>query len=299
MRTFLGGPCARAAIRPVTLTGFVLGFFLGACGTSAGEATPSVSVDTPAPTTATTAAAAVATEPATSPPPSPLTVVAIGDSFVASSSWPKLYASEVESTLGRPTELDVSLARAGGGPRLPAVRDSDRARSKISEADILIIQPQPGFAASPPMRAYLDGTCGGDHNTDCFTTAAADYRTYLEEYLDLIASLTGDETPIRVITTGTWGMDAFHPRLRAEDPAKLDDLIGLVDMLMAVVESEAEERSIPVIDVNTAFNGPDHRQLAPDDYLIVDRLHLADAGSAVVVQLLVEAGFAPLDGEIG
>lgn len=225
--------------------------------------------------------------------------MAIGDSFVAASTWPELYASEVESALGRPTELDTSLAAFGGGPRLHAIRDNDEAKSKISEADILVIQPQPGFAAAPPMRAYMNGSCGGDQNTDCFTAAAEDYETYVEEYLDLIASLVAEDTPVRVITTGTWGMDAFHPRLRAEDPTKLDDLIGLVSMLMTVVESEAQERAIPVIDVNTAFNGPDHRQLAPDDYLISDGMHLADAGSAVVAQLLAEAGFAPLNGNTG
>lgn len=246
----------------------------------------------------TRAAAATAGSESASPPTTvlarpPLTVLAIGDSFVKWSTWPELYAAAVEAELGRPTELDTSLAAGGAGPRLPVIRDDENAHDRIRAADIVVVQPEPGFVGAP-MNQYLAGVCGGDSNTDCFAPAADDYRGYVTEYLDLIVSLASDDAEIRVITTGTWGIDGFHPRLRAEDPAKLHDLIDLVDQFMAVVTSEANSRGIAVIDVNTAFTGSDHRQLAPDGYLVADGLHLDDAGSEVVAQLLVETGFGQL-----
>lgn len=293
MGTLLGRTSVRAASRALAMV--VLGLLVGACGTDGGESTAALSVESTASTDAPVRSVRPTVEPPESSSPSPLTVLAIGDSFVAWSSWPELYANAVESALGRPTELDTSLAAGGASPRLDVIRGDPRAHARIHAADVIVVQPEPGFAAAP-MSAYLAETCGGDANTACFATAADDYRTYVAEYLDLITSLSTDQTAIRVVLTGTWGIDGFHPRLREEDPATRHDLIALVDELMAVVESEAQARSIPVIDVNTAFNGPDHRQPAPDDYLVADRLHLDDAGSVVVAQLLAEAGFAPLGG---
>lgn len=283
----------RTSLTVATVTALAT-LVLGACGDGGGDATATQSHDATPSTVSTTSVVQAVPSSESSASPPPVTVLALGDSFVALSSWPELYAAKVESALGRHVELDTSLARAGAGPRLDAIRDNDGAHARIRAADIIVVQPEPGFAAAP-MRSYLAGTCGGVANTDCFTAAADEYRTFVTEYLDLIESLATEEAVIRIITTGTWGIDGFHPQLREEDTTKLHDLIGLVDELMAVVESEALARSIPLVDVNTAFNGPDHRQLAPDGYLRADRLHLDDAGSAVVAQLLTEAGFAPLD----
>ena len=133
----------------------------------------------------------------------------------------------------------------------------------------------------------------GAAGLQCFRDTATDYRAYTDEYLDLLVSLAQPGTIIRVARTATWGPDGFYPDLRVDDPAALTDFIGLMIAMMEEVRSSADAREIPSIDVGAAFNGPEYTELAPDDYLVADRLHLADTGSQVVAQLLADLGFEP------
>ena len=63
--------------------------------------------------------------------------------------------------------------------------------------------------------------------------------------------------------------------------------------MMKETEKAASSRGILTIDVSAAFNGPTYKDLAPDDYLVADRIHLAERGSEVVAELLHELGYEP------
>lgn len=224
-----------------------------------------------------------------------LDLVVVGDSFVGWSDWPEMYADLASDTLGIPVVVDESLAASGPPRRLDQIKDSERSQDVIRSAEILVVQPQPGFAAEPVFRAYFDGECGGEDNSECFAAAAEAYRSYSNEYFDLLLELVNPGTIVRVAVTGTWGPDGFYPELRENDPEALFALIAGIHTIMTETENAAAARGIPTIDVNAAFNGSTYRELAPLDYLVADRLHLADKGSEVVAELLHQLGYDPTD----
>ena len=198
----------------------------------------------------------------------------------------------IEAETGPPVELHSDLAVAGGGPRLGVIKDSEVALDLIRDAEVIVIQPEPGAAASA-WNSYFAGECGGDECLQCFRDSASAHRDFVDEYLDLLLELVQPGTIIRAVRTYTWGPDGFEPSLREDDPETLNVLIhGLVAMSNEA-ELSAVEHGIPTVDAGATFNGPDYRDLAPEDYLQSDRVHLADEGSRVVADLLDALGYEP------
>ena len=78
-----------------------------------------------------------------------------------------------------------------------------------------------------------------------------------------------------------------------EDPEALDAMIEGILTIMTEAENAAAARGILTIDVSAAFNGPTYRDTAPEDYLVADRIHLAEKGSQVVAELLHQLGYEP------
>jgi len=204
-----------------------------------------------------------------------------------------MYAALVSDTLGVTVALDESLAGPGTPRRLDQLVGSDSARDVVASAEILIVQPQPGWAAGPAFNAYFAGECGGEANTDCLVSLAEEYSAYANEYYDVLLDLVAPGTIIRVASTASWGPEGFYPNLREDEPEVLFLFIDAVVAMMEESERAAETRGIPTIDVSAAFNGPDYREPAPDDYLVADRLHLDHRGSEIVVELLHELGYEP------
>ena len=233
------------------------------------------------------------TEPTSTALGSSLDLVVVGDSFVGWSEWPEMYAALVSDTLGVSVVLDESLAGPGTPRRLDQILGSESAQDVIVSAEILIVQPQPGWAAGPGFNAYFAGECGGEDNTDCLVSLADEYSAYANEYFDLLLDLVAPGTIMRVASTASWGPDGFYPNLREDDPEVLFLFIDTVVAMMKKSEHAAAARGIPTIDVSAAFNGPDYKEPAPDDYLVADRLHLDRKGSEIVAELLDELGYEP------
>jgi hypothetical protein len=114
--------------------------------------------------------------------------------------------------------VDESLAGPGAPRRLDQIRSSERAQQVIASADILVVQPQPGWVAAPAFNSYLHGECGGTNNTDCLDSAKDEYSAYANEYFDLLLELVNPGTIIRVATTASWGPDGFYPRFDETTP---------------------------------------------------------------------------------
>jgi hypothetical protein len=279
----IGARTKLLAVR-LTLVGLLAVSMATACTGEPGVA------DTPL--DSTTAAALTST---TSRDPSsdsePLRLIAIGDSFVAWSDWPAMYARLASSHFGVPVEYDASLAGTGVPSRLEWIQASDTARETIGAADLIVVQPQPGWVAAPMFDSYLNEDCGGTTNTDCFTATAKTYRQYMDDYLDLITDLIGPETVIRVVLTGSWALEGFYPGLRTSDPDQFRGLTDGLRLLMEQAAGAAEQRGIAVLDVNSAFNGTDYQHATPDGYLVGDDIHLAELGSEQVAELLDSLGY--------
>lgn len=241
---------------------------------------------------AATSVAAAAAEPTPSPWPGPsIDLVVVGDSFVGWSAWPEMYAALASDALGVPVALDRSLAGPGTPRRLDQISRSESAQAAITSAEILVVQPQPGWAAGPAFDAYLRGDCGGEANTDCLTALPDEFHAYANDYFDLLLDLVAPGTLIRVANTATWAPEGFYPDLREDDPNTLFRFIDAVAGMMQGSREAAAARGIPTIDVSAAFNGSDYHQQAPDDYLVADRVHLAEQGSQIVAELLHQHGY--------
>ncbi len=223
----------------------------------------------------------------------PIDLVVVGDSFVGWSEWPEMYAALAAESLNASVVVDQSLAGPGTPRRMDQLLESDSARDVIASAEILVVQPQPGWAAGPAFNSYFGGECGGEANTDCLVAIVDDFRAYTNEYFDLLLDLVEPGTIIRVANTATWAPEGFYPTLRKEDPDTLFRFIDTVAAMMLESEQAAKERNILVIDVSAAFNGPDYHAPAPADFLAADRLHLAEKGSEVVAELLHQLGYQP------
>lgn len=250
------------------------------------------SVTASPPTTTTPSTNPEAEEPTTTTGPT-IDLVVVGDSFVGWSEWPEMYAAFASDALGASVVLNQSLAGPGTPRRLDQLLESEPARDVIVSAEILVVQPQPGWAAGPAFNSYFDGECGGESNTDCLVAVADDFGAYVDEYYDVLLDLAEPGTIIRVTNTATWAPEGFYPTLREDDPDTLARFVDAVAAMMRESKQAAEARNIPVIDVSAAFNGPDYHAPAPDDFLVADRIHLAQKGSAIVAELLHELGYQP------
>lgn len=268
-------PSFRRSFRPMICAAFMI---LASCGVGdSGSSLPDMPTTTPVNASTSLAPA--------------LDLVVVGDSFVGWSDWPEMYASFAAEALGVSVVVDESLAGPGTPRRLDQLLRSDSARDVIASAEILVVQPQPGWAAGPAFNDYFAGECGGDDNTDCLESLAVAFGSYAAEYFDLLLDLAPPGTIIRVVSTASWAPEGYYPNLREDDPESLARLTAAVVSMMQESERAAAERGIPTIDVGAAFNGPDYQQPAPEGYLVPDRLHLDHRGSEIVAELLHELGY--------
>lgn len=287
---------------------FILGLLFLAAGCSAGGQASSRIAETPAIEGAAPATTAPADEPpaqvaavaAASTPtvedgtdepaePPPLKLVVLGDSFAGWSTWPEMYADLMSVALGVDVVADKTVTGTGV-PRLDFLEQNDWARETVGAADVVVVQPQAGFAARPMFEELLMGGCESGHE-DCFAPHLAAYRSYVEDYFDLLLELIGETAMVRIVSAASWAPDGFYTSQIEDDPDLRPILIGGVIAMMDEVRAAATARGLVFVDVNAAFNGPDYLDVAPDEYLKSDRLHLSEAGSLVVADLLHDVGY--------
>jgi hypothetical protein len=201
-----------------------------------------------------------------------------------------MYADYISEALDVDVVVDETLAGPGTPRRLAQLEKSDDAQDTIRAADVLVIQPQAGDAAMPMFNDLLNGECVLVPR-DCFAPHVTDYRDYVEEYFDLVLELAKEDALIRIVSAASWAPDGFYSSQIRDDPDLRPILIGGVVALMDEARVAAEARGLAFIDVNAAFNGPDYLDVAPDEYLRSDLLHLAEPGSRVVADLLHDVGY--------
>lgn len=261
----------------------------GSAANSSSEVAPRGSVAqqgvTPAPTTVPTSPSA-----AVAPATGPLDVVGIGDSFIGWSTVVEQFAELLAEERGAAVSVDKIAGQTTN--RLDYLRTADSAKALLSEAEIVIVQPQPGPPAAPAFRLHFLGDCGGEDGRDCFRSALEDFEAYIGDLLDEVITMTPDETEILVTLAGVWGVAAFYPRLEESDPATYRLFVDHVLAIQDLSAEAATDRDIRTVDVSLAFHGPDPYQPAHEDYLLPDRAHPSAEGSRVVAELLLAASAA-------
>lgn len=222
--------------------------------------------------------------------------VALGSSFTGWASWPETYASFIEEDLGvRVTYYDKTINSLHSDTLLELIRNDDELRDLLANAEVITF----GAAFSEwetPVMTYAKGRdCGGVDNQDCLREALADTVERTEAIFDELVVLRGpDEALMSAFKIGTWLVELFCEW----DSECWRVLAGYFLDLFDSIERIAEERDIRVVDALEALHAPGVYE-APmnQNYLVADRTHLSEEGSAVVANLLRDLGYEPATGE--
>lgn len=298
MTTKLKSATHRMSHPPMTflLAGIaVAGLLAGACSTTDTTTTSTAEVPEPQSATADEAAAAESVEPDAIAEPAPVTfesdpgeepwdLVGIGDSFIGWSTVAEQYAELLGEHLG--VEINVAKIVNPTMNRLEYLRTHDAAQDLLADAEIVVVQPQPGPPSLAAWGPYFAGECGGADDQECFRTALADFDLYIGELFDELIAATRDDTVIMATLVGAWGVAAFNPGIAEDDPDAYRILVNHVINLQQLAAAAAADRGIATVDVSLAFHGPDYHQPAAEAYLLPDRTHPSDEGSRVVAELL-------------
>lgn len=260
---------------------------IAACGDT-GTTTTEASVATTTPPASTTTRPATTTT--TPPGATPVSLVALGDSFVAWSDWPEFLANDLEMLWATQVVLDDSFAAPGpAAAHEPDLLTTDEtAREAFAAADILVLEPRP-LVAPAAMNAFVRDACGEEGSRGCLDAALEEMQGYTQAYLDLVADLVDDDARVVVVLIGSWPVDALYPDLRNDDPESHESLSTFVYDLMRIVEGVAAGHDMLVVDIGAVFNGPDYLDPMDPAYLVADRLHLSEDGSRIVADAVLAA----------
>jgi hypothetical protein len=270
---------------------------LAACGPAPGAAPSSIYAGSPAPSTANSSVAASATNAASG---YEWLVVTFGDSFADPSGWPMTLAEMVAADRGGMATVGGFSCRGGcGGLEVGRFTSQPGVAADLANADLIVIQPQPGFNVLPFWRSYTAGECGGSDSRECIRQSGLSYRTYVNELLDAVLQLAPRETAIRVVLANAhgvrmWtgsGMD-FTFDLQAVDPDLFDVFVDQYRQIMRQAAEAAAERCIPVWDANAFFLGPDYRGHYPPRYTS-DGAHPSAEANRLIAEHLLALGNDP------
>lgn len=269
-----------------------LSLFATACGSPdpAGTDVPAPSASAMTATSEPVTSTIMPTTSTTEATPESWDLIVFGDSFAAKRGWPAQFAAMAAAELGVTVSVDGNVC-FGGCTALTGIRNSEATQDLIAEAEIIVIQPQPGRVVAPLWRSYSLGDCGGGDGLACFRDAEAGFREYVEELFDEVIALSEPGTIIRAAqATGTWALDSFHPGLRDTAPDQFDAFLDNMLILSAHIAQAAADRCILVVDVNAIMSGPDYRQPVDPDYSD-DGSHPSEEGSRVIAEALRSLGY--------
>jgi lysophospholipase L1-like esterase len=240
---------------------------------------------------------------ATSAPP-PLHLVVIGDSIPYNSTddcpgctgFVSRYAAAVKQATGR--SVDIQNLSQHNGLTMPMLIDElDSFTPQLSAADIVLV----GIAHNSNELAS-DTPCGAprdaEENPDwavmtpaCAQASALKYRPLYDELFSKVAALrAGKPTILRTINRYDDVIGAPSLSLSSSLQAKVRTFLNTWDEMLC---GSASKASFGCADIYAAFNGADG-QKPSGDLLGPDYTHPSDKGNALIAQILIAQGFAPL-----
>ena len=214
--------------------------------------------------------------------------VPLGDSVAK--GWPKLYAAHIEADLGvEVTVHDPTSGAQSSAGLLSALRNNQKLRSDIREAEVVTFLVSPKHFQPPIEVDRKVGTCGGTDNQDCLREALTLLKADVDAIIAEILSLTStSDTIIRAMT--------YHNPMVNQWKRKgvFEDLNPYWKAHNEYLVQAASEHNIPVVRVDLAFNGPNGDEDPSDKDYVSDGLHPNAVGDALIADLHRELGYDPL-----
>lgn len=171
---------------------------------------------------------------------------------------------------------------------LRALRNNQELRSDIREAEVVTFYIPPEHLRTA-LYSYMDGSCGGEDNQDCFREGLTLYKADVDAIIAEILWLTStSDTLIRAMTYYN-SLVNYHKELGI-----FEDLNPYFQALNEYVVQVASEHNIPVAQVYLAFNGPNGDEDPADKGYMSDLWHTNSVGAALIADLHRELGYEPL-----
>lgn len=209
-------------------------------------------------------------------------LVVIGNAF-GSNTIPQLYEAAVAEDMDAKVNT-YSWTKPAASPEtyLENLQTETELRKAVKNADVILISFSPSWGNAAD-NMYFNDLCGGDDNQDCQRKTTAKAKRDWISIVNTIAELR-DEQPVilRVISWGDWVYPAYYG-----DTITQEDYAVLVPYFR---EYQSLQASMPGVGAALAF-AEDYNDI-PSEYF-TDGLHLSDAGSAAVVDLLHNLGYEP------
>lgn len=205
--------------------------------------------------------------------------VAFGDS----QAWlfPRFYAKYIEADLGVKVQV---IERSRSGERsvdlLNRLRTDQSVRDEVREAEIIT------YEASPA--AYGSLTCMWGGAPDCSAESAPGYVADLDAIAkEILALRKGLPTVIRAQNFYSPFFKSWNKR------GAYLECRRCWDALNESVLRAAAQNNVPVADVYSALNGPNHDADPLDkDYLSSDGIHTNDEGAKAIADAFRKLGYA-------
>ena len=235
-----------------------------------------------------------------------LNLVIIGDSIPYNSdedcpgctSFDDLYAKSLAAATNQSVET-ANLSKHTG-LTLPGLLDElDSLEPQLVAADVIVV----GIAhnsfelnSEKPCGATFDEATNqmsdwSKINKACGVASASKYRPQFERLYSSIAAMrTGKPTVLRTINRYNDWIGWTDARLTAAQQKKTTVLLDPWNDMICTV---AEEHKFGCADIYHAFNGPDGSK-ASGELLADDYTHPSEKGNALIAQVLIDQGFAPL-----
>lgn len=220
--------------------------------------------------------------------------VALGTSFTGHASWPEMYVAHIEKDLGVDVRLhDETVGGDRADDALERIRTDEPLRALLEQADVITVDPALDEMRVPMLTFAAEGSCGGIDGQDCFRETLPAVKAAWEGLLDELVELRPpSRANVIVIVPGAWlaeyacgGWESSCREVEA----------GYVVELLRFWSDAAAERGLKVANTLEALHAPGVFEAAVDrDYLRSDGLHLSDAASGIIADLLRELGYTPL-----
>lgn len=215
-------------------------------------------------------------------PREPVELVVIGNAF-AQNTIPQLYEAAVAEDMDAKVNT-YSWTKPAASPEtyLENLQTETELRKAVKNADAILVSFSPSWG-NAMENLYFDEMCRGDDNQDCLRETTAKAKRDWIGIVNTIADLRDNQPLIlRVISWGDWVYPAYYgDTITPEDYAILAPYFH---------EYQSIQASIPGVGAALAF-AEDYQDI-PSEYF-TDGLHLSDAGSAAVVELVRELGYEP------
>lgn len=219
---------------------------------------------------------------------------ALGDSLAAGAlaqlGYVPRYATYINTDTGATvTTLNLGIPGWQSSDLLNALQNDPAIRSQVSGAQV-VTWDIGGNDLSNAHDSFVNNTCGGADNQDCFRSAVT---TFEANWDAIVVELLKLRDPSKTILRT---MDIYNPYVASDMQAGTFTTVEpYLDQVNNHIHDNANTNNIPVAAVHTAFNGADGTQDPASLGLIAaDGFHPNDAGHKVIADQLRVLAYAPL-----